>query len=279
MKNEVGIFLPIGKDIFNDKIKLEAIEKYVDSFWVRDIPIASCIDNDFGTWYDPYMYILKLSYKLKNSKISLGIAAINSSVRDSVLTVKELLTLQCFVKNNLCFAFGTSDKECLLELYNMNDIDKKNEKLISFYNFIYRSIINSEECVNNMIYGAPKNMKKPKFILASSNINIWEKVLLTEEWMTRFLSPKVFIEKYKELKCYNSNLKVTMLFNIFIVSEDSFKIDEYNGVKCIFISENNLYDFFKLYKDIGVNKFLISIPSDINYIDDIKKISNIIHNL
>ncbi len=282
MKPELGLLLPLGlKTEIDDKFQVIELMNsgYIDSLWVRDLPVASLKDKDIGSWYDPFVYLSHLSFALKNPDVKLGIATINCSIRDPIITVKEILSLQMLTKNKLLIGLGTSEKKEILELFNVNE-NEKHKKLIDFSNFIYKTIVKLEDTdLKGTTFCIPNDIIQPEIGIASSRNIVWESVQGIEHWITYFWSPKEFQKRIDEIKKFSTIKSVTMALNLVLIDEDYLEINQRKGVKCIFTSISKLKELIKIYVDLGVTRFLVSIIESEDFAKDLKSIKEAINSL
>lgn len=140
---KLGLLMPLGINPFKNNLYTDIEEiasNYLDTLWVRDVPIASKSDNDLGSWYDPFTYLGFLARNLRNTNCKLGIATINASIRNPIITTKEILSIQSLTENKFILGLGGGDKKDILDLFNVEAKDK--EKLVGkFLNHLNSSII------------------------------------------------------------------------------------------------------------------------------------------
>ncbi|MEF2293805.1 LLM class flavin-dependent oxidoreductase [Virgibacillus dokdonensis] len=280
---KLGLLMPLGINPFKNNLYTDIEEiasNYLDTLWVRDVPIASNYDNDLGSWYDPFTYLGFLARNLRNTNCKLGIATINASIRNPIITTKEILSIQSLTDNKFILGLGGGDKKDILDLFNVEAIDK--EKLVGkFLNHLNSSIIlKKDNFIKGGTYALPENYKPPEIHLASSSETIWSNSPnILNGWMVWYLPPKLFKEKLNKIKKLRNIDQVTLSLNLIIKKEDILEVGVYKGITCIYVSINRLKEFFSLYKNMGVTQFLVSIIYSENFVYDIIRIKDILEEI
>jgi|GEM_PF-4067966 len=275
---KLGLLLPIGLDPFSKEQKdliYKIAKTSLESLWVRDLPISSKVDNDIGTWYDPFVYLGYLSKIIENNvNCKLGIAALNTSIRNPIITSKSIASLQILSNNQLFIGLGSGEKK---EILNSFDVKDKEKSLIKFMNFLNESLwIQKPDFKEKVTLSLPKTYTPPLIHLASSSDIVWRNVSVPiEGWLTWFLSPKIFKQKYAKITNNIKIKEVTMNINLIISEKHIFKMLNYKGINSIYTGEKKLYELFLIYSKLGVNRFLIHLPFSKDYLKDIKIILNI----
>jgi alkanesulfonate monooxygenase SsuD/methylene tetrahydromethanopterin reductase-like flavin-dependent oxidoreductase (luciferase family) len=244
---KVGLLLPVGLDPFYNEQK-EVIYKItktsLESLWVRDLPISLKKDKDIGTWYDPFVYLGYLSKIFEdNENCKLGIAAINTSIRNPIITSKAIVSLQHLSNNQLFIGLGSGEKKEILKTFDVKD---KEQSLIEFMNFLNECLwIQKPDFKEEVTLSLPNIYTPPLIHLASSSDMVWKNISVPiDGWLTWFLSPKIFKRKYANISNHIKVKEVTMSINLIISEKQIFKMINFKGINSIYLGKKELYEFF-----------------------------------
>lgn len=275
IKMEYGIMLPTLDRNFNIDDELNRLNQLKNinklRIWFRDLPATQKIDSDEGIAMDP---LLAIQYVLsKYGFLKLGIGVLNTSFRNIMLTIRELITLGNLVNTeNLIIGVGSGEKELLFKDSNISWSEKSLnfEFWLTEYNHHFNNLEqNGRINLKNHYYSMGALKQIPRLAVATKNIDMVNKFDKLIDSNIIWLSN---LEDISKLKQKIKNKKLIMFLPISINNAvKKIEIIQFEDRDILVMTEEILKLYLRELEKSGVNEVIFSIipGSNLNFLDNL----------